>query len=70
MAGMGFDAAIMAGASHELKSRLGPLAYFISGMRALRGPRARSPSPWTAELRAALVAKPWSSNSGVLLRPE
>jgi diacylglycerol kinase (ATP) len=40
MAGMGFDAAIMAGAPHELKSRLGPLAYFISGMRALRGPRA------------------------------
>jgi len=40
MAGVGFDAAIMAGAPHELKSRLGPLAYFVSGMRALRGPRA------------------------------
>ena len=40
MAGVGFDAAIMAGAPHELKSRLGPLAYFVSGMRALKGPRA------------------------------
>ncbi len=40
MAGVGFDAAIMAGAPHELKSRLGPLAYFVSGLRALRGPRA------------------------------
>jgi diacylglycerol kinase (ATP) len=40
MAGVGFDAAIMAGAPHELKARLGPLAYFVSGMRALRGPRA------------------------------
>jgi diacylglycerol kinase (ATP) len=40
MAGMGFDAAIMAGAPHELKARLGSLAYFVSGMRALRGPRA------------------------------
>ncbi|MGH3887749.1 MAG: diacylglycerol/lipid kinase family protein [Pseudonocardiaceae bacterium] len=40
MAGVGFDAAIMAGAPHELKSRLGSLAYFVSGMRALRGPRA------------------------------
>lgn len=40
MAGVGFDAAIMAGAPHELKSRLGPLAYFVSGVRALRGPRA------------------------------
>ncbi|PZS38705.1 MAG: hypothetical protein DLM62_12310, partial [Pseudonocardiales bacterium] len=41
MAGVGFDAAIMAGAPHELKSRLGSLAYFVSGMRALRDPTAR-----------------------------
>jgi diacylglycerol kinase (ATP) len=40
MAGVGFDAAIMAGAPHKLKARLGPLAYFVSGMRALRGSRA------------------------------
>jgi diacylglycerol kinase (ATP) len=40
MAGMGFDAAIMAGAPHELKARLGSLAYVVSGVRALRGPRA------------------------------
>ncbi|MFZ0119835.1 MAG: diacylglycerol kinase family protein [Pseudonocardiaceae bacterium] len=40
MAGVGFDAAIMAGAPHEWKSRLGPLAYFVSGIRALRGPRS------------------------------
>ncbi|MBA2472723.1 MAG: diacylglycerol kinase [Pseudonocardiales bacterium] len=40
MAGVGFDAAIMAGASHELKGRLGSLAYFVSGTRALRAPRA------------------------------
>ena len=41
MAGMGFDAAIMAGATYQLKARLGPLAYFISGVRALKGSRAR-----------------------------
>ncbi len=40
MAGVGFDAAIMAGAPHALKVRVGALAYFVSGMRALRGPRA------------------------------
>jgi len=40
MAGVGFAAAIMAGATHELKGWLGSLAYFVSGMRALRGPRA------------------------------
>ncbi|MDT7714697.1 MAG: diacylglycerol kinase [Pseudonocardiales bacterium] len=40
MAGMGFDAAIMTGAGHELKARLGSLAYVVSGARALRGLRA------------------------------
>jgi diacylglycerol kinase (ATP) len=40
MAGMGFDAAIMAGAPHRLKVRLGPLAYFVAGARALMAPRA------------------------------
>ncbi|MGH3780546.1 MAG: diacylglycerol/lipid kinase family protein [Pseudonocardiaceae bacterium] len=40
MAGMGFDAAIMAGAPHELKARLGSLAYVVSGVRALSGLRA------------------------------
>ena len=39
MAGIGFDAAIMAGAPHDLKARLGPLAYFVSGFRALSAPR-------------------------------
>ncbi|MGH3849372.1 MAG: diacylglycerol/lipid kinase family protein, partial [Pseudonocardiaceae bacterium] len=41
MAGMGFDAAIMAGAPARLKARVGPLAYFISGTRALKGPQVR-----------------------------
>lgn len=40
MAGMGFDAAIMSGAGHELKARLGSLAYVVSGVRALSGIRA------------------------------
>ncbi|MGH3929647.1 MAG: diacylglycerol/lipid kinase family protein, partial [Pseudonocardiaceae bacterium] len=41
MAGMGFDAAVMAGAPARLKARVGQLAYFISGMRALKGPSLR-----------------------------
>jgi diacylglycerol kinase (ATP) len=40
MAGMGFDAAIMAGAPHDLKTRWGSLAYVVSGIRALTGLRA------------------------------
>lgn len=41
MAGMGFDAAIMAGAQAAWKARVGPLAYFISGIRELKGPQLR-----------------------------
>jgi diacylglycerol kinase family enzyme len=41
MAGIGFDAAIMAGAPEGLKKRVGPLAYTFSGMKNLRGPQFR-----------------------------
>jgi diacylglycerol kinase family enzyme len=41
MAGMGFDAAIMANAPEGLKAKVGPIAYAISGMRQLRGKQAR-----------------------------
>ena len=40
MAGAGFDAAMIAGAGEDLKRRLGHAAYVLSGVRALRGPRA------------------------------
>ena len=41
MAGTGFDAAIMQSTPEALKGRVGPWAYIISGLRALRGTRAR-----------------------------
>lgn len=41
MAGMGFDAAIMAGAPAELKARVGPFAYVVAGLRSLHGRRVR-----------------------------
>ncbi|MCO1658687.1 diacylglycerol/lipid kinase family protein [Pseudonocardia humida] len=41
MAGMGFDAAIMQNTPEALKGRVGPLAYVISGLRAIRGRRTR-----------------------------
>jgi YegS/Rv2252/BmrU family lipid kinase len=40
-AGMGADARLIREASRELKSRLGPLAYFVAGCRNLRRPPAR-----------------------------
>jgi diacylglycerol kinase (ATP) len=39
MAGVGFDAAIMAGAPERLKRTVGPLAYTFSGVKNLRGPQ-------------------------------
>ena len=39
MAGLGFDAAIMADAPEKLKARVGWMAYTVSGLRNLRGPR-------------------------------
>jgi len=41
MAGLGFDAALMAGADSGLKSRFGWAAYFISGARQWRARRPR-----------------------------
>ena len=41
MSGLGFDAAVMAGASDALKQRMGWRAYVVSGMRNLRYPARR-----------------------------
>ncbi|WP_432570583.1 diacylglycerol/lipid kinase family protein [Kineococcus sp. SYSU DK005] len=41
MAGLGFDAAVMAGVEDRLKRHLGYGAYVVSGARALWGPQAR-----------------------------
>lgn len=41
MAGLGFDAAMMAGVEDRLKRRIGYGAYVVSGARALWGPQAK-----------------------------
>jgi len=41
MAGLGFDAAVMAGASDALKARMGWRAYVVSAIRNLRYPASR-----------------------------
>jgi len=41
MGGVGFDAAVMAGASEALKARMGWRAYIVSGLRNLRYPAGR-----------------------------
>lgn len=41
MAGLGFDAVVMANAPEALKARVGPFAYMVSGLRSLRGAQFR-----------------------------
>jgi diacylglycerol kinase (ATP) len=41
MAGMGFDAAMLRDADPELKSRLGAVAYVMSGLKHVRAPASR-----------------------------
>jgi diacylglycerol kinase (ATP) len=75
MAGLGFDAAIMAGASHELKARLGSLAYFVSGVRALKGPRVRitlavdGPPEMCRRVRTVVVGNCGKLLGGLVLMP-
>ena len=41
MAGLGMDAMIMTGVNDDLKKRIGYLAYFVSGVKALTFPRVK-----------------------------
>jgi YegS/Rv2252/BmrU family lipid kinase len=41
MAGMGFDAEVMANVPEALKARVGPIAYTVAGMQRLKGRQAR-----------------------------
>jgi diacylglycerol kinase (ATP) len=41
MAGLGFDAAMVAGADHALKKKVGWFAYFMAGVKHLHGRRLR-----------------------------
>lgn len=41
MAGLGMDAMIMTGVNEDLKKRVGYLAYFVSGIKAITFPRTR-----------------------------
>ncbi|MBD3689288.1 NAD(+)/NADH kinase [Nanchangia anserum] len=76
IAGAGFDADMMAGASADWKSRIGWGAYVMSGVRALRNPAmdvtlcyAHTPTPTRLRARTLLFASCGELTAGLTLAP-
>jgi diacylglycerol kinase (ATP) len=75
MAGTGFDATIMEATPEALEVRVGPLAYVISGLRAVRGRRTRvtltldDGPPLRRRTRTVLVGNSGTLLGGLVLMP-
>lgn len=75
MAGTGFDARIMEATPEALKVRVGPLAYVISGLRAVRGRRTKvslaldDEPPLRRRTRTVLVGNSGTLLGGLVLMP-
>jgi len=76
MAGLGFDARIMDGASEQLKKRMGWAAYVLSGLRHLQDRpvrvtlRADSARPLRRRASAVIIGNVGSLQGGVPLLPD
>jgi diacylglycerol kinase (ATP) len=76
MAGLGFDAAMMAGVEDRLKQRLGYGAYVVSGARALWGPQAKvqvrvdDEEPLAVRTRAVIVGNCGKLTKQLVLMPD
>ncbi|MFF2620427.1 diacylglycerol/lipid kinase family protein [Oerskovia jenensis] len=76
IAGLGFDAAMVADADATLKARVGWVAYFVAGIRHLHGRRLRATiqlddtPPVTAKLRTLLVGNCGKLPGGITLLPD
>jgi diacylglycerol kinase (ATP) len=76
MAGTGFDAAIMENTPEGLKGKVGPLAYVVSGLRAMRGRRTGvvltfdGGGPVRRRSRTVVVGNSGTLLGGLVLMPE
>jgi YegS/Rv2252/BmrU family lipid kinase len=76
MAGLGFDAAIMADAPEKLNAKVGPAAYVVSGARNLRGPQFKirvavdDHEEFTRRARTVVVGNCGKLLGGLVLMPE
>ncbi|MFI2754018.1 diacylglycerol/lipid kinase family protein [Cellulomonas sp. P22] len=76
IAGVGFDAAMIADTDDGLKARVGWIAYFVSGIRHLHGRRLRAvvrlddEPPATLRLRSLLVGNCGRLPGGITLLPD
>ena len=76
MAGMGFDAAIMEGASEQIKAKVGWLAYVVSGLKNLMFPAMRveisvDDGPWTKHrARTVVIGNVGYLQAGMPLLPD
>jgi diacylglycerol kinase family enzyme len=75
MAGIGFDAAIMADAPEQLKKTVGPLAYTFSGVKNLRGPQFKvrikidDEPEFSRRARSVVVGNCGKLTGGLVLMP-
>jgi diacylglycerol kinase family enzyme len=76
MAGLGFDAAIMADAPEKLKAKVGPAAYVVSGTRNLRGPqfkvrvKVEDHEEFSRRTRTVVIGNCGKLLGGLVLMPE
>ncbi len=76
MAGLGMDAMIMTGVNEDLKKRVGYLAYFVSGVKAITFPRTKveitidDDEPLTFRARTVVVGNVGFLQGGIPLLPD
>ncbi|WP_265521660.1 diacylglycerol/lipid kinase family protein [Oerskovia flava] len=76
IAGLGFDAAMVADADDDLKARVGWVAYFVAGIRHLHGSRMRAQITLddkpvvSARLRSLLIGNCGKLPGGITLLPD